>query len=1390
MGLLAALQNSQAITENLPFQLSSSHITHIPSSRAYNSTSSTPPPSDADPHPLMVLGHPGPSGASTSSDIYPTDRDHDAVSVSTSLSVSVSVSDDPFDAAPSSTPTPPPSSPEEDQEGGSSGETEAKEGGDHASEPEEVIPRPGESSFSNHQHQHLGFAPALHHPQGQSQQRTHSEPHRLVHTQPPPHSPRGPVSATSHTESAHGTDKEMKMGLNNLPYDLLLNIASYLDLYDIHALQLTSKNLYDFSTTRPVYRKLANDLLRRCRALPLKGFQRLTDLTTEQLIRSVNKATRYEVAWRYRAPRPITVPSPDSILFGYEGNPSGSGSSNGNGSGSVVANGTVGGVVRYRRGFDGSAAGVALGTGYGGSMGHSNYMDLPELPSSPPSSGSGSTSIAYGPPSTSSTSSSANTSITTSPPLPTPKNWYKIVSAPPGEEVDWLSPITSSYTLCATKSGKVVCWDVQTDSCLAEWNPGARWELWKCRVEFEERTVFFTMARVLSGSYNDERIMEFVLMKLCFFDSPSGHRSPDPPIFSHVTEFKTTGVVMNVFLLDPSARLLSAFIWVASTNTIGLYALLDWDKDECVFVDTGIECVVTSNWSCILYENHIVIHCEESDAAYQHFYPIDLLRAHSKSLGDKKGIPTITTKLRPAKTLTKKFIFPRVVYGEGDMDEGFEDGDEEESEDGMMDGEEETASAVDEQYTVQHQHPSDHQHHQQDGHALQNGGARRHEEPSSYSSSLTRSREDHELNKRQTGLGDGGDGESGFTVDVGIDGEVFYDWKEPAQPSSVGASGSSSSSNPASASASTSTPVPTSLAEAFHPLRVISPSSTPFSVQYLTLDMIGTLPQESGAYESALQYLQEQSQQQPLPVPPAPLLYPQPLPLQPVLSAQAAALSIAQLAAHLPTPSHQPAQTPTHAHTHTHAHVHQPHHHQHVPASHQNPFPFPPWYPESAHFVRQWWPSLPGIPRVSCTVVLLASHDQETHKTKFVLAQHYFRVPLSRMGWAGAGMGMGMGIEEGKEKSGGEGGRRERVVSGRDVRSGGGHEQTMSNSSSSLSVGSYGSTSTAYHSSSSTTGNTTTGYSIPPNHPPLHTTSSSSSPPSRPHSSAVHEQQRQPAPLYTEEDEELDDALMQLWYVSKPFDVVCVSDGPAPGAGGAGGGEDEDEMELGMERPRPLVAVDFGHAVWVEYVYGDEMGEGEDEDGEESDGEEDEDEEGDGLGYGYEDGEEEEDEDDQGMVRPDGNPGMEDLPHLQHHDHQSQSQGSSRARYQYGLRKLKKVLRFVTFPPFNENGIESDPVELRRERERERRAKAKGKGKFVNAHASMNASFVEHDGVDGRHAHGTSGISDRWREGQVRTLDIPAELDLDSVETINIDQSQGAVILSVKEGRIFILCYE
>ena len=79
--------------------------------------------------------------------------------------------------------------------------------------------------------------------------------------------------------------------------------------------------------------------------------------------------------------------------------------------------------------------------------------------------------------------------------------------------------------------------------------------------------------------------MEFVLMKLEFFED---EREPE---FLELAVFKTMGIVMNVFLLDPSSRLLSAFMWLPSSNTIGLYALLDWEKNEYVFIDTVVACV-------------------------------------------------------------------------------------------------------------------------------------------------------------------------------------------------------------------------------------------------------------------------------------------------------------------------------------------------------------------------------------------------------------------------------------------------------------------------------------------------------------------------------------------------------------------------------------------------------------------------------------------------------------------------------------------------------------------------------------------------------------------------------------------------------------------------------
>ncbi|KAL0955539.1 hypothetical protein HGRIS_001775 [Hohenbuehelia grisea] len=743
--------------------------------------------------------------------------------------------------------------------------------------------------------------------------------------------------STRTQSSTEGEDNSI-MSLHTLPYDLLLNIAYYLDLRDVHTLHLTCKSLFAFSTTRPVYRKLAHDLLRRCRALPLKGFQRLSDLTTDQLIRAVNKATRYELAWRRRAPRPIRATS-------------------------------------------------ELGA-------HNHYMDWDEPHPS--------------------------RSIGTCPRRDT---WYKIVSAPPNEEVDWLSPITSSYTLCATKSGKVVCWDVQTDSCLAEWNPGERWELWKCRVEFEERTVFFTMAKVLAGSYDDERVMEFVLMKLYFPEGPLMAHSM--PMFSHVTEFKTTGVVMNVFLLDPGARLLAAFIWVSSSNTIGLYALLDWDKPEYVFIDTGIECIMSSNWSCILYYRSMVIHSEESDVAFQHFYPISLLESFMKPLTSNSSVPTIAARVAPAETLKKRFIFPQHV---SDPD------------------------LVPEPTTP--------------------------DLPATTSASIV---------PYPGGLPD-----SPMPIITlnGVD--------VPA----------------ASASTSTSTPViqtPTT-----------SPLPLPFSI--------------------------------PPPPPPPP------------------------------------------------------------PSANSNPFPFPPWYPESAHFVRQWWPSLPNIPRVSCTVVLLASHDAETHRTRFVLAQHYFRVPLVHDHWAHPVETNGVGhiMTNGGEPSNGS--------------------SPSPPPSTASSLGANGANGSHHSSPGASTSTSSTQSTI----------------------------------------STVDDALMRLWYVSTPFEVVCVLDGI----------EDEEEAGVMSERPRPLVAVDFGHAVWIEYIEHEE-----------------------------------------------------DRPEDAHGDPEA------------------KWLRFVTFPPYP--GEDND----------------EGSG----------GRCGWDPGDDGPRV----GV-----EGVVRTLEIPPELDLDSVETINIDQSQGAVILSVKEGKIFILCYE
>jgi hypothetical protein len=401
--------------------------------------------------------------------------------------------------------------------------------------------------------------------------------------------------------------------------------------------------------------------------------------------------------------------------------------------------------------------------------------------------------------------------------------------------------------------------------------------------------------------------------------------------------------------------------------------------------------VISSNWSCILYQGHIVIHCEESDAAFQHFYPLSLLHKYKTRLPRVDSVPVLSGHVAPSRTLKKKFIFP--LLADANDVEASDSSDESEP-----DLEAEMASTINPEFLETNIPASD---------DTQEAG------PSS--SQTTNSATDS------------------------------------SSPSSTSSAGSA-------ASASSASSIP-------------------------------------------------------------------------------------------------------------------------IPVENTNPYPTPPWYPESAHFVRQWWPSLPHIPRVSCTVVLLAAHDQTTHRTRFVLAQHYFRVPLDHAEWIA-----GLHTAESESESG--------------------------NGKAPAAVG-----------------------------------------------RALEEETRAQARAQAQ-----DDALMHLWYVSKPFEVVRVFDGL------------EEDDEGVQERPRPLVAVDFGHAVWIEYQDLD-------------------------------------DDRSRGLLGPES----ENDP---------------------------KCLRFVTFPPFSEeHGVELD------------RSSAK-------------------------------------KEGMVRTLETPPELDLGEVETINIDQSQGAIILSDKTGKIFILCYE
>jgi hypothetical protein len=561
--------------------------------------------------------------------------------------------------------------------------------------------------------------------------------------------------------------------------------------------------------------------------------------------------------------------------------------------------------------------------------------------------------------------------------------------------------------------------------------------------------------------------------------------------------------------------------------------------------------LISSNWSCILHEDQIVIHSEEADAAYQHFYPLEMLRAYSRprwtaslpvhaqtplqaeepenegggenvsvSLKNMYRLPTICTRLTPSKSISKKFVFPGVSGSSGAVGgaplatetqqgstatvsvavavavappgndgvaEG-QSGEDAEEEDGADAAEEAQAQAEDDTEPV-----------------IEEEVISEIEVPST----LPHVENEHVVDE---GLEDGRDEESPSGIPTGVEDEEEDEDEEPGNNDNADEPSGSQGDDDVDEG------------RVEDELNAVSSSS-------------------SQADNNAGPATQNEDAQTPTPI-------------------------ISE-----PQQTTQSVGGPT------------------IPETFTNPYPFPPWYPESAHFVRQWWPTLPGVPRLSCTVVLLAAHDPETHCTRFVLAQHYFKVPITPDVLPVVG----------------EGG------------------------------------------------------------------------PSRP---------AQPN----------DDDMLHLWYVSTPFEVVCVLD------------EGDDEEEAGG-RPRPLVAVDFGHAVWVEYAVPvdpppsldvhDKAGPGGDSHDHADDG------------HGH-------DAQHNDNAEPDTQLHAH-FPHDNPHPHPR--------------RRVPKCLRFVTFPP-----------------------------------------------VYGRHG--------RTAEAVVRTLEIPEELDLDVAETINIDQSQGAVILSVRDGKIFILRYE
>lgn len=244
---------------------------------------------------------------------------------------------------------------------------------------------------------------------------------------------------------------------------------------------------------------------------------------------------------------------------------------------------------------------------------------------------------------------------------------YRTIPAPNGESIVWLSPITSKYTLCCTRTGKVICWDVLNSECVAEWHSGDDWEIWKCRVEFDERTVYFALAK----KTEDQLESECSIIALRFPFEVEGQLQ-GKPVFEKLANFKFPGFVIGVYLLNPIKRLLSAYIYLDGA-TIGLYVLSDWNVPSYTYIDTGIPYLNQHDrpreWSCIGYDpTNLVIHDEDHGELHQYYYPFSLLASLARTspshdLGSSsddasttQNSITVPAKLVPPKeTFTLKF---------------------------------------------------------------------------------------------------------------------------------------------------------------------------------------------------------------------------------------------------------------------------------------------------------------------------------------------------------------------------------------------------------------------------------------------------------------------------------------------------------------------------------------------------------------------------------------------------------------------------------------------------------------------------------------------------------------------------------------------------------------